>query len=345
MLEIGALFAFLGRQIGRLLQLAFSWATLVLFGQVSKDKQLLLSLMALLALVWPIALIGVLVPSVATFLLGFVTVPDWLDLWVRIGMLVLAILAPLGVGFLSIKLRDSAPRGIAFVRALFGGYPSALALAVVLVWLMVVAPLTKIVAIAKRHDTAHIPIQAKPGGYDTVVDDLRAALERAGLSVRHGFAPWPLTVPGRILALVGGAGVRALVPKRLSQLRAKEFTITVHPMDLTLTGKTRALTRARAALVRELTFTEAYQTWTKEAHELEDALLEASRGRGDVAAIGSRLDKVDLPYEEWEVLYRMLLQVRLRRAHVAGGDSVRPEQAPGLWDRIESAVAALTARS
>jgi hypothetical protein len=344
MLPIGALFAFVGRQVGRLVQLAFSWATLVLFGQVAKDKQLFLSVMALFALVWPIAIAGVAVPSVATFLLGFVTVPPWLDLWVRIGMLALAILAPLAVGFLAIKLRDQAPRGLAFLRALFAGYPNALALAVVLLWLMVVTPIMKLISVAHRHESAHIPISVKPGGYDTVVDDLRAALERADLVVRHTFAPWPLTLPGRILALVGGAGVRAMVPQRLSQLRAKDFVMTIHPMDLALSGKTRALARARAALVRELTFTQAYQTWTKEAHEIEDALLAASEGKADLAAIGAGLDRIDLPFDEWEMLYRMLLQVRLRRARVIGGDDIRGRLHPGIRARIGAAVAALATR-
>ena len=344
MLEIGALFAFISRQIGRLVQLAFSWATLVLFGQVAKDKQLFLSLMALFALIWPIAALGVLLPSVSTFLLGLVTVPDWATLWVRIGMLVLAALSPLAVGFLAIKLRDDRPKGLAFVRALFAGYPNALALAVVLLWLMIVTPITKVITLIKRHDSAHVPISVKPGGYETVVDDLRAALERAGLEVRHTFDPWPLTLPGRILALVGGAGVRALVPTHLSQLRSRDFVMTVHPMDLALSGKTRALARARAALVRELTFTEAYQTWTKESHEIEDALARAAEGEADLRAIGGRLEESDVPFEEWELLYRMLMQVRLRRAKVNGGDSMKVES-PGLWDRIEAAVAALTARS
>lgn len=345
MLEIGALFAFISRQIGRLVQLAFSWATLVLFGQVAKDKQLFLSLMALFALLWPIAALGVLLPSVSSFLLGLVTVPDWADLWVRIGMLVLAALSPLAVGFLAIKLRDQRPKGFAYVRSLFAGYPNALALAVVLLWLMIVTPITKLIGLIKRQDSAHVAIAVKPGAYDVVVDDLRAALERAGIPVRHTFAPWPLTLPGRILALAGGAGVRALVPQHLSQLRAREFVMTIHPMDLSLSGKTRALARARAALVRELTFTEAYQTWTKEAHEIEDELVRAARGEADLAAIGARLDKVDVPFEEWENLYRMLMQVRLRRAHVLGGDSVKPGRPPGLWDRVEAAVTALTARS
>jgi hypothetical protein len=344
MLPIGALFAFVGRQVGRLVQLAFNWATLVLFGQVAKDKQLFLSLMALFALLWPVALAGVAIPSVGTFLLGFVTVPAWLDLWVRIAMLALAILAPLGVGFLAIKLRDQAPRGLSFVRALLAGYPNALALAVVLLWLMIVTPIMHLIAVAQRRESAHIPVSVKPGGYDTVVDDLRAALERAGLVVGHTFAPWPLTLPGRVLALVGGAGVRALVPQHLSQLRARDFVLTVHPMDLALSGKKRALVRARAALVRELTFTQAYQTWTKEAHAIEDALLEASMGRADLGEIGTRLDKLDVPFEEWEILYRMMLQVRLRRAQVFGADEVRSRAHPGIRSRIEAAVAALTTR-
>lgn len=311
MLPIGALFAFVGRQVGRLVQLAFNWATLVLFGQVAKDKQLFLSLMALLALLWPVTLAGILIPSVGTFLLGFVTVPSWLDTWVRLGMLVLALLAPLGVGFLATRLRDGTPHGLELGRSLLAGYPNALALAVVLLWLMVVAPVTKLLAMAHRHESAHVPISVKPGCYDAVVDDLRAALGRAGIDTRHTFAPWPLTVPGRVLAFVGGAGVRALVPQHLSQLRGRDMVITVHPMDLSLSGPARTLARARAALVRELTFADAYQTWTKEAHDIEDALLGALRGRGDVDDLAKRLDASQVPYEEWEILYRMLLQARI----------------------------------
>jgi len=346
MLPIGALFAFVGRQLGRLVQLAFNWATLVLFGQVSKDKQMLLSIMALLALAWPVMLAGVLVPSVGTFMLGFVTVPDWANTWVRLAMLALAILAPLGVGFLAVRLRDQPVKGLAFVRALLAGYPNAVALAVVLVWLMIITPIVKIVAVVRRHEDAHVAIAVKPGGYDTVVDDLRAALERAGLEVRHTFAPWPFTLPGHILALAGGAGVRALVPKHLSQLRGKDFVLTIHPMDLAFQGKTRELVTSRAAIVRELTFTEAYQTWTKEAHEIEDALLAASHGKADPIAIGEALNDAEVPFEEWEILYRMLMQVRLRRARVSGGDAVAVKDGVKrtFWEKLEAAIETLTAK-
>ncbi|HKY51244.1 MAG TPA: hypothetical protein VJP45_08295 [Candidatus Limnocylindria bacterium] len=344
MLEIGALFAFLGRQLGRLLNLAFNWATLILFGQVAKDKQLLLSIMALLSLVWPIALAGVAVPSVATFLLGLVTVPSWIENWVRVGMLVLALAAPLGVGYVSTRLRDQRPGPAGMVRSLLSGYPNAFALAVVLMWLMVVTPVFKILALLRRHETAHVPVAIKPGGYVTVVRDLDSALGRAGIRVRQQAAPWALALPGRILALVGGAGVRALVPSKLVQLRGRDLVITIHPMDLALTGKSKPLSRARAALVRELSFTEAYQTWTKESQQIEDALMRADRGEVSVETIARQLATIDLAFEEWEVLYRILLQVRLRRNPI-GTDSIGRETngRPGVRERLGAALAALRA--
>jgi hypothetical protein len=259
-------------------------------------------------------------------------------------MLLLALAAPLGVGYVATRLREPRPGPVGMVRALLAGYPSALALAVVLLWLMIVTPALKIVALVRRHETAHVPIAIKPGGYDVVVEDLTAALDRAGIGVRRELAPWPLALPGRILALVGGAGVRALVPQQLVQLRARGLVMTIHPMDLGFTGRARVIARARAALVRELSFTQAYQTWTKESQQLEDALMHAAQGRSSVGAIARQLATIELPFEEWEILYRILLQVRLRRSPI-GSDAVGHEGngRPAIRKRIEAAIAALRA--
>src|SRR5688500_15626025 len=188
------------------------------------------------------------------------------------------------------------------IRALLAGYPNALALAVVLVWLMLATPVMKLGALARRHETAHVPIAIKPGGYEVVVRDLTDALGRADVRVRRAQAPWPLALPGRILALVGGAGVRALVPERLVQLKGTDLIITIHPMDLGLSGKPKALARARAALVRELSFTEAYQTWTKEAQQIEDALMRADNGAVSVETIARQLETIDLPLDRKSVV-------------------------------------------
>ncbi|HYV21190.1 MAG TPA: hypothetical protein VEN31_00895 [Candidatus Bathyarchaeia archaeon] len=348
MLEIGFLFAFIGRQLGRVLTIAFNWATIVLFGRVPQDRQLYLSGMALTALLWPIVLAGIAFPSFATFLLGFFTVPDWASPWVRLAMLVLAIVLPLVNGALSARLPDEAkrPRGRALATTVLRGYPNSLALFVVLVWMMVVAPLGQIRALLRRWEAAHVPIAVKPGGYDTVVRDLAGALDRAGINVIRKRAHWAYELPGKVLAVLGGETVRALVPVELADLVGDGFEMTLHPMDLSLLGRKKTLSHARAAIVRELTFTQAYQTWSKEAQAIEDRLIRAARGEDDLDAIGTELNERDFDFEEWEILYRLFLQVRLR-VSATGTDALETadEPKPALRDRVVAAARVLVGQS
>jgi hypothetical protein len=347
-LEIAVIFAFIGKQLGRVLTLAFNWATIVLFGRVRKDRQLYLSGMALTALLWPIVLAGIAFPSFATFLLGFVTVPDIAKPWVRLVMLVLAVLLPLATGVLSTRLPDEGqrPKGRALVVTILRGYPNSLALFVVLVWMMIVAPLGRIRALFKRWEAVHVPIAVKPGAYDAVVRDLAGALEEDGIQVTRRRAQWAYELPGKVLALFGGETVRALVPTELARLVGDGFDMTLHPTDLSLLGREEKLAHARAAIVRELTFTEAYQTWSKEAQELEDRLVKASRGEDDLDAIGGELKERDLAFEEWEILYRLLLQVKLRVSLTETDAMERDEEpTPPLRKRVVAAARVLAGQS
>jgi hypothetical protein len=347
-LPVGIVFAFIGRQLGRILSLAFNWATIVLFGRVPNDRELYLSGMALTATLWPIVLAGIAFPSLATFLLGFFTVPDWLHPWVRLAMLALAILLPLISGALSTRLPEKSqrPRGRALVMTVLRGFPNSVALFVVIAWMMVVAPILKLRGLVKRWDTVHVPIAVEPGGYDVVVGDLAAALERAGVHVAKRRAHWANELPGKVLAALGGEGVSTLVPARLWQLVGEGFEMTLHPMDLALLGRKRKLAHARAAIVRELTFTKAYQTWSKEAQELEDRLARAARGEDDLDAIGAELTRRDLAFEEWEILYRIFMQVRLRVSAVETDAMEREsEPVPPLRERVVAAAHVLAGHS
>jgi hypothetical protein len=347
-LEIGFVFAFIGRQLGRVLTLAFNWATVLLFGRVPQNRQLYLSGMALTALLWPIVLAGIAFPSLATFLLGFFTVPDWFKPWVRLIMLVLAILLPLVNGALSARLpdEDKRPKGRALLTTILRGYPNSLALFVVLAWMMVVAPLGQIRALIRRWDGVHVPIAVKVGGYDTVVQDLAAALDRTGIKVTRRRAHWAYELPGKVLSVLGGETVRALVPTQLAELVGDGFRMTLHPMDLSLLGRKKTLSHARGAIVRELTFTEAYQTWSKESQAIEDRLMKAASGDGDLEAIGTELNERDFDFEEWEILYRLLLQVRLR-VSATGTDALKSadEPKPALRERVVAAARVLAGQS
>lgn len=332
MLPLGALFAYAGQQAGRILAVAFSWATTILFGRVPPNKQLVLSIMALASLAWPVALAGVIFPPIATFLFALVTLPDWTDAWLRPAMLALAAVLPAVVGIASTRL--DAGR-MPLWRSVLRGYPTAVALFVVLVWMMALAPAAKLRAILRRWTSAHKTIVVKEGQYERVVRDVVAALDRAGVPVRVTRAGWAFEVPGRILQALGGPRVRRFVPPVLRKLVRPDLEIVVHPMDLAIHGRKAAVARAQAAIARELTFTEAYQTWDERAQRIEDDLLRAARGEADVDPIGRAIERLTIEHEQWEILYRLFLQVRLRRSPIES-DALIPEldERPPLAERL-----------
>jgi len=339
------LLAFIGRQVGRIVQMAFGWATILLFGRVPQSRQLLLAGVALGSILWVVTLIGVLVPDVGAFLIAFVPAPDFIDEGlIRLVMLVLAIVLPLlvGAGGLMLMAPADRPAGIGGKAVqVLRGYPYAAVLSLVILFLLVVAPIFKLRTIIKRWEDAHIPIVIKPDAYERVASDLEAAVDGAGLDLARARAPRVLEAPSRLLAAVGGESVRRLVPDRIVMLRARDLEVTIHPSDVAMAGSKVGVARARAAVANRLTKTEAYLTSSEEAQEVEDA-LRALRDPADpevalkmLDAIDTRLARLTVPYEEWEVLYRQRLQIErdlLQAGRTEPSDE--PPDEPGIVARV-----------
>jgi hypothetical protein len=314
---LAPILAFVGQQLGRVMQMAFGWATVLLFGRVPQSKSLLLAGVALGAIAWLVALIGILLPAVGAFLLAFLPIPSWVDEgWVRLAMLALALLLPLLVGLGGFFLIDKPdrPHGTGVVVQLLRGYPYSALLALILLLLIVVAPIWKVRSIIKRWQDAHIPIVVKPGGYEQVATDIEAAVDAAGLDLGRAKAPVLLELPSKLLAAVGGASVRRLVPDRLVALKARDLEVTIHPSDVAIAGRKEPVARARAAIASRITFTAAYLTSSEESQQVEDTLLKVADSpavvaREELAHVDERLASLTVPHEEWEVLYRQRLQV------------------------------------
>ena len=351
---LAPLIAFLGRQLGRLVQLVFGWATLLLFGRVPQSKQLLLAGVSAGALAWIVVLIGIAVPDFGAWLIAFVPTPDFIEeSWIRLAFLALAVALPLAIGLGGLTLMDPADRPKSFggkVVQVLRGYPYAAVLAFVILFLLIVAPSYKVRTLVKRWEDAHIPIIVKPGGYEQVAAELEAAVDGAGLDLQRVRAPRVLEAPSRLLALVGGESVRRLVPDQLVMLKAPSLEVTIHPSDVSIAGAKESVARARAAVADRLTKTEAYLTVAEEAQKIEDELRDL-RGT-DVtdpdsrAAAIRRLKGVDttlaslvVPYEEWEVLYRQRLQVE--RDLLRAEDRAEDRSGDGIVERVGRAVEAL----
>lgn len=349
---IGAIFAALSRAFGRIANMALGWATVLLFGRVPESKRLLLSLVTLGSIAWVAALVGVLLPDVGAILLAAVPQPEFVEeAWVRLAMLVVALVLPpiIGVGTLFLLDPAERPSGRGLVTQVLRGYPYAAVLAVTLVFLAVIAAGRKAMSLVRRWGAASVPMLVKPGAYEAVVRDLETALDDAGLDMTRAKAPVVLTIPPRLLALVGGAGVRRLVPDDLVLLKRDDLEVLVYPSDASLIGSRRSLARGRAAIAARLTFTEAYLTASAEGQEIEDQVAELSRSgsasEADFRELDRRLAELVVPFEEWDALYRLRLQVETHvRARAMGVVASEPGTgsapllpAPRLTTRVGSA--------
>jgi hypothetical protein len=322
------LFAVIGRQAGRVLTTALGWASTLLFGRVPRRKQLLLSLITLGSLAWMVMLLGIILPNVGTFLLTALPLPGSIDQnWVRLAMLIGALATPLlvGLGGLFVVDTGSRPTGLGAAKQVLRGYPIAFLLAFTLGFLAIVGGVRKGRTLARRWTDAHIPIVVHAAGYATMVDDLEMALRESGLAVQRRPAAAILAVPARLVGRVAGGGVSALVPDELTTLYSPVLEVELYPSDIAISGQKVAVARARAAIASRLTATAAYLTTSREAQAVEDQLDRIIRARRtmdseglpersdalleEVRALDTTLATLDVDYAEWEVLYRVRLQI------------------------------------
>jgi hypothetical protein len=356
---LATLFALGSRFAGKIVTTALGWASTLLFGRVPASRQYLLLGITFGSVIWMALLVGVVVPDVGAFLLLLVPPQEILseDL-IRLGMLVAAVVAPAVIGGLTLLL--SAPgeqHGRRVLEAVLRGYPLTVLLAVLLVFLAGLAAFRKVRSVSRGWTDAHVPLVVKPGAYEHVADDLDRAVTAAGIAVVPTTAPAAMSKPARWLAAVAG-GSTSLVPERMIQLDGKDLDILIYPMDLLISGKPGLVARARAAMASRLTTSAAHLTVTAEAQAVEDRLSTLAKppdaapdarprfdaaAASELAAIDEVLASIEIPYDEWEVLYRQRLQVeRDLRAGAMAGEAVLGAGTPGtIQDGVAGSLASL----
>jgi hypothetical protein len=315
------IFGMLGRFAGKLLTTALGWASSLLFGRVPRSRQMFVVGIMAASGVWLVLVIGIALPGVGTFLLAAAPIPAWVDSgWVRLAMTIGAFVLPVAIGILAYLVPEASlrPTGGAAVRQVVRGYPLAFVLSLVMIFLPLVALVRRLRSLKRGWSDAHIPVVAKLGGYDQTVRDLAAALAGAGLEVAPRRAPSVLSIPGELVARVGGGGVRALLPDHLIELVGPRLEVGIYPSDITISGPKSERLRARAAILSRLATTSAHLTTSAEAQAIEDRLEHLARSgaaqltthaAGELRAIDEVLARLDVAADEWDILYRIRLQV------------------------------------
>ncbi|MDQ4078866.1 MAG: hypothetical protein M3220_21815, partial [Chloroflexota bacterium] len=270
------LLTLLTRAAGRILNTVVGWATEMVFGKIPEDRQIYLSLIAIGSVAWMVAVLGVIFPGVATFLLTFIPLTEWInEQVVRLAMIVAVALLPLLIGFISLYLQEPEERPpsiTAKAKSALTGYPYTLGLALAFVMMLFFAPVLKIRTMLRGWSTQHVPMLVDSEDYMAMIGEIQDALRAGGWETSNDEPSWMIRVPTQVLAHLTGGAIENLVASELTTLKSDTLEVVLHPSALLIRGEENDVMRARTILVKQLAFSDAHMTWSKEGNDLEERM-------------------------------------------------------------------------
>jgi hypothetical protein len=347
-----AILTLVGRAAGKILNAIFGWAVRALFGQTSSREQTFLSIIVGAAVAWPVLLLGVIAPRVAALLLAFVPIPHWIPAWtIRIVWLSLAVAIPFAVGLaMAAKAPPHAPHESFFKRTV-RGFPITVGLALAFLIMFLSVPVMRFAALVRRFESADVPLVTTAAAYQQVADRIAQVLARHGFAMRRARPGWWVAAPIRILLWFGGQTFRAYVPGRLAHFVSADLELSLYPSGILLRGRKNKVTWAHGLIAETVVHSEGLQTVDPQAQALEAQLRRVWKtyDENPAAQAGSprllaRLDAIThalgelaVPFEDWQVIYRQILQVD--RA-VRGERQLLDDEAPAQVGGASSSPAA-----
>ncbi len=323
---IQALFAFVARSVGRILTALFDWAVVALFGRTSGASHLRLSALVASAAAWPLLLLGVVAPRLAAFFVAFVPLSDRVPAGiVRAVWIALAVAVPIVIGATMAMRRppDGRAQTEPAWRRVARGFPITIGLAAAFAIMLVAVPLLRIASIVRRRQDVHVPLVTTPDSYGVIAARIAPILTAHGMPVQVAEPPWWIAMPSRVLLRMGGEAFRGFVPERPAYVRSPELEVALYPSGLLLRGAETVTTHAHGVLVESLAGSPAFQALHPDAQALERRIQQAWARRAELAvdqptprALRASVDglvrdlaKLAVPYEDWQTLYRELLQL------------------------------------
>jgi hypothetical protein len=344
MAVIQALLALISRSLGRITSSIFGWAVVALFGRTNGGEQTLLSALVGAAAAWPILLLGVAMPKLATFLISFVPLPEWVPEWtIRVVWFGLAAAVPFAVGLtmavrrraastgpalpvtgrgLPATHRESVERESALIR-LLRGFPITIGIAAAFFVVFATVPALRVMSAIRRRVEVHVPLVTDAATYDAVAVETARTLTKHGYAVREATPPWWMTVPSRILLHLGGPAFRDHIPERLAYFQGDRLEVALYPNALLVRGSAQDTAWAHGILAEALAAAPALQTFDPGAQDIERQIRrvlsvyrENPGAHEGAAALSRRLREITrdiarlpVPYDEWQVVYRQALQL------------------------------------
>lgn len=309
--------------VSRSASFALGWATALYFGQIPGRQGRILSVISLISAGWVLVIIGFALPiftGAALEAMGVIADNFNVQPIHYVGLMAAILLAPPIVAAAVVfgEFHGEASLRL-WLRLVPISYPSTFMLGLAVLEMVLLTPLILAQRWRQKRQLVQVPLVMKEGtDDDALVEAVGTALRSIDIddvtvTEASGLRAWPMRTVGFPAAHLLGAVVRG-EPMRLA---ADGLELYAYATNVAILGPKEDAYRVRAALERELVFCDAYLTWNEEAQQFEDELMKAYReANGDVDELRRRLDGVQrrmdvasLNGEEWNVLYRLRLQV------------------------------------
>lgn len=312
---------------------ALGWATAIYFGQVPGRQGRVLSVISLVAAGWVILMIGFAIPifgGAALEAAGVIEENFDVEATTYLGLVAGIVLTPPLIAAATVYSQFHDERTFAtWLRMIPVSYPATAMLGASVLQMVAVTPVLLFQRWRQKRKLLQVPLVMREGSDDDdLMNAVRGALAAIGLddvAVAEATGPksWPLRTVGFASRHLLGAVVRG-EPVRLA---TGDLEIFAYATNVSIQGPKEEAYRVRAAMERELAFRNLYLTWNEDAQGFENDLQRIHESaNGDVEALRAELDEVQaridvasLNLEEWNVLYRLRLQLEQDVARRASG--------------------------
>ena len=302
---------------------ALGWATAIYFGQVPGKQGRILSVVSLLAAGWVIVVVGFAIPifgGASLESMGLIEENFDVEAIHYVGLVAAIVLAPPFIAAATVWAEFHEERSIrAWLRMIPVSYPATAMLGASVLQMVAFTPILLFQRWRMKRKLVQVPLVMREGtDDDDLLNAVRGALTAIGIddvSVDEATGPrsWPLRTVGFATRHLLGAVVRG-EPMRL---RAGGVDILAYATNVSIQGPKEDAYRIRAAMERELAFRNTYLTWSEESQYFEDELQrlhESANGnvealRAELDEVQARIDVASLNAEEWNILYRLRLQL------------------------------------
>ena len=302
---------------------ALGWATAIYFGQVPGRQGRVLSVISLVAAGWLILAVGFAIPifgGAALEAIGVLEENFDVEPLTYLGLVAGIVLTPPLIAATTVYAQFHDERNAStWLRMVPMSYPATAMLGLSVLQMVAITPILLFQRWRQKRKLLQVPLVMRDqADDDDLVKAVRGALAAIGLDdVQVAEATGPKSWPLRTIGFASKHLLGAVIRGEPMRLRTNDIEILAYATNVSIQGPKEEAYRVRAAVERELAFRNAYLTWNEEAQHFEDDLMRIHRSAdGDVAALHAELDEVQaridvasLNLEEWNVLYRLRLQL------------------------------------